>query len=149
MSLHVTEATVLQATIQSLVASAPSALKNSSNQVKAYWKRVPDNIPLPYVVYSRMPYGGLSRSPHNRHSDSLWRIVVNTANWDDVDTYATFIGLLERLDPVITTATNVIAPVSYMEETLPVNDTTTPQNNTIFEVGGIYSLRLYFGSNNP
>lgn len=149
MSLITTESRVLQKTIQSLAASAPAALKNSSDAVKAYWKRVPDNIPLPYLVYTRQNYGGLSTTPHNRHSDSLWKIVIHTANWEDVGVYADFVSLLDRLLPDVSTAVNVRAPVSYLEEIIPVQDTTQPQNVTIYEVGGIYSLRLDFGSNNP
>ncbi len=149
MSLVITEAKVIQKTIQGLVAFAPPALVNSSNQVKAYLKRVPDNIPTPYIVYSRMPYGGLSRSPHNRHSDSMWRVVAVTANWEDVPLYMEFISRLDRLEPDVSTAANVIAPVSYLEEVLPITDTTQPQNITVFEVGGIYSLRLSFGGNTP
>lgn len=149
MSLIITESLVIQKTIQGLVSFAPPSLVTSGGQVKAYLKRVPDNIPLPYIIYNRMPYGGLSRSPHNRHSDSLWRIVVNTANWAEIQSFAEFISRLDRLTPDVSTATNVIAPVSYLEEITPVGDTTQPQNVTIFEVGGIYSLRLSFGSNIP
>jgi hypothetical protein len=149
MSLQVTEAKILQKTIQGLVSYAPAALLNTEGKVKAYWKRVPDNISSPYVVYSRMPSGGLSRSPHNRDSNSLWRIVTTTANWEDVGIYATFMGRLDRLMPDVSTASNVRAAVSYIEEILPIEETIQPQNNTVFEVGGIYSLRLDFGSNQP
>jgi hypothetical protein len=147
MSLELKERTVLQATIQSLVGISPAALVNASNQVKAYWTRVPENIPLPYLIYSRMPVGGLRNTPHAQDSDSLWRIVVNTANWADIDAYDEFVGKLHRLDPVIPALAGFdgVVPVSYLEEHSPVTATTQPQNTTVFEVGGIYRLRLYFG----
>ncbi len=145
MSLEVTESSVLQASIQSLVGQAPAALLNIGGQVKAYWMRVPENIPLPYIVYSRMPMGGLRNTPHNQDSDSVWRIVVNTANWEDVDTYAIFVGKLHRLNPVIPITYPDVAAVSYLEEVTPQMATTQPQNTTVYEVGGLYRLRLYFG----
>jgi hypothetical protein len=145
MSLEVKETTVLQATIQSLVADAPAALLNTGGSVKAYWRRVPENAPLPYLVYSRTAYGGLRNTPHNQDSDSIWRIVVHTLDWAQVDSYATFVGKLHRLDPVIPVGFTGVSAVSYLEEVTPVLDTTQPQNNTVFEVGGLYRLRLYFG----
>jgi hypothetical protein len=145
MSLEVKESTVLQATIQSLVGIAPTALKNAGGQVKAYWMRVPENIPLPYLVYSRLPLGGLRNTPHNQDSDSFWRIVVNTADWSQVDSYLSFVGKLHRKDPVIPVSLTGVLPVSYLEEENPINVTTQPQNITVYEVGGLYRLRLYFG----
>lgn len=144
MSLEIKEATVLASTIQSLVGVAPAALLNGSGQVKAYRKRVPENIPLPYLVFTRLPTGGLRNTPHNQDSDSLYQIVVHTANWADLDTYADFVGKLHRLDPVVTALVGVV-PVSYLEEVRPYDNSTQPQNTTVYEVGGIYRLRLYFG----
>lgn len=145
MSLIIKEATILQATIQSLVGQAPAALLNAGGQVKAYRTRVSENIPLPYIVYTRLPYGGLRNSPHNQDSDSMWRIVVTTSDWEQVDTYADFIGLLHRTDP-ITSMFAGVSPVSYLEALDEVEATTQPQNTTVFEVGGIYRIRLYFGA---
>lgn len=142
MSLQVIESKVIFMTLQSLLAYAPADLLNSAGQVKAYHKAVPEDVALPYIVYSRIA-GGNKNDSYRSHSDSLYRIVAVTADWENVDTYEEFIYRLHRTMPLATGLTGV-EPFHYFEEIVPVMDTTKPQNITIWQVGGHYKLMLSY-----
>lgn len=110
---------------------------------KIFWEHADADEELPYIVLTHIMG---RRDLDNSYSDTTWKIVGVTASMVTAEALANAIGQLDHLDPVTTAYVGVCGYI-YIEETLPIFDRYQLQNNPLFQVGGMYRLRLNLGEN--
>ena len=140
MSLQVWEQKILRASLVSL--PAVEAIVGVGNNARILWEYTPQvgTVTLPYINMINQG-GGYTNDAQRQDSDSLWRIVGNTADMPTAEALATAIGGLHRLDPVVSGVPEVECYV-WITEIMPEFYTQLIQKQPIYEVGGIYRLRL-------
>ncbi len=122
-------------------------LEGTTDQYKIFWEHVPANVKLPYIVVQHIQGGRMQGTATSQsYSDTIWKIVANTANMAQAEAAANLISLLRNVCPDVSRYTDV-TPVTTIQETMPVFDRYLVQNVPQFLVGGLYRLRLNLGAN--
>jgi hypothetical protein len=123
------------------LASLPDVVTLVEDRI--FWEHVDADQPLPYIVISHIMG---KRDTFVEYSDTTWKVVGVTTDIETAELLALAISQLDRLDPVTTAYVGVCGYI-YIEETLPVFDRYQLQNTPLFQVGGLYRLRLNLGDN--
>lgn len=122
-------------------------LQGTPTQHKLFWEHVPDDVEMPYLVVSHIMGGrGQGSASQQAYTDSVWKIVIYTADMSKADDAALLVDLLQNRCPVCTRYAGV-TPVTTLQATMPVFDRRQVQNVPIFAVGGLYRIRLNLGAN--
>jgi hypothetical protein len=123
------------------------ALEGAPTQYKTFWEHVPDDVEMPYLVVSHIMGGrGQGSRSQQAYTDSVWKVVIYTADMTAAQTVATLVDLLQDACPLCSRYTGV-SPVTTLQSTMPVFDRKQVQNVPIFAVGGLYRIRLNLGEN--
>jgi hypothetical protein len=141
MSLQVTEAKILRATLLS-IPEVVSLVTSPSGIVRVFWQHVPEEVEWPFIVFSHIT-GGLDHDAKLQASDTWYKVVGQTANMEQAEALANAIGKLHRINPVSTISG--VCGYTWITEMTPVFDRINLQNFSYFVVGGIYRLRLSLG----
>lgn len=121
-------------------------LAGTTNQYKVFWEHVPDSVELPYIVVSHIMGGRRQGTDTSQtYSDTVWKIVLHTANMAIAEAGANAIGLLQNRCPVVTSYP-LVCGVMPIQEVMPVFDRYVVQNVPQFMVGGLYRLYLNLGA---
>lgn len=122
-------------------------LAGSPGEYKVFWEHVIDDVELPYIVVSHMMGGRHQGTTTSQsYSDTIWKVVMHTADMGLVEDGANAISLLRDQCPVCTSHSGV-SPVTTIQEIMPVFDRYQVQNVPQLVVGGLYRLQLNLGSN--
>lgn len=122
-------------------------LEGTTDQYKVFWEHVQADIELPYIVVSHIMGGRYQGTRVSQsYSDTVWKVVVHTADMSRASEFANMIALLGDRCPVVTSYTGVSA-VTTIQETMPIFDRYQVQNTPQFMVGGLFRLMLNLGEN--
>lgn len=107
---------------------------------KIFWLHVDDDVPLPYITLQPITGATDGEFIKSEASDMVWEVVAVTADMTTALEFAEDIGQIRRAMPV---TDNVPAVgYTYITKVMPIHRRKSVQNNPIFEVGGLYRLRL-------
>lgn len=122
-------------------------LAGAPGQYKIFWEHVPDDVELPYISLAHMTGGrGQGTTTNQSYSDTMWKVVVHTADMANADTYANAIALIRDACPVCTSHAGV-SPVTTIQEVIPLFDRYGVQNVPMFVIGALYRMKLNLGDN--
>ncbi len=139
-SLQVIEKNVLRDSLLSL--SDVTDIVGAGNASRILWEYTPQvgSVPLPYINLINQG-GGYANDAQRQDSDSIWRVVGNTSDMPTAEALASAIGQLHRLDPIVANVSEAEC-YTWITEIMPEFYTQLIQKQPVYEVGGIYRLRL-------
>lgn len=122
------------------ITGLPAKVLATDGTYKIFWMHVDDAEQLPYITIQPITGGSDSDFVKSEATDMVWEVVGVTANMTTAIEFAELIGKLHRKMPV----TDNVPAVGYTYITwvMPIHRRKVTQNNPIFEVGGLYRLRL-------
>lgn len=122
-------------------------LANTLDQYKIFWGHVPDDVELPYITLTRIMGGrGQGTDTTQKHTDSIWKIVVHSSDRSRVEEFANLINRLQNTCPDVSAFEGAEASTT-LQETMPVDERYQVQNQPFFIIGGLYRIMLFLGEN--
>lgn len=102
---------------------------------------VPEDVEMPYIVIAHNS-GGEDNETRSRAVDYVWRVACVTASRTTkrLISDAIFNALHQQM-PITTGLTGVVG-YTWIEEIIPIVDVLQKQNVQLYQVGGLYRLRL-------
>lgn len=107
---------------------------------RIYWEDVEDTVDLPYIVIAHL-MGGYENETQANAVDSYWKICFYTADKEIALQAKAAMAGLHRKEMVVTNTPNVF-PYSTIREQAPIYERDVAQNVPVYEVGGIYRVRV-------
>jgi len=141
MSLQQTDATVLRETLLDIPDVLPLVVDGT--EYKIFWEHVPEDVDLPYIVMLHLT-GGEDDDAQSRATNTFWTVVGVTADMTTASELDNAIDQLHRKMPV--SSIDGVCGYTWIARQFPVFNRFVVSGKPVFEVGGIYRLRLSIGA---